>query len=365
MTLELYIKKYLKDLYSTQKEEVNYRDGCLMTAAQYLYEATGNAFYKNVILDFGAKYVSDDGTLLGFDPKEFNVDKIRFGTALFFLHKETGQERYNKAIETMMDNLQRHPRTSNGCFWHKQNYPHQVWLDGVYMVMPFILMYNNTRGEGAITNKDVINEFKHIRDILFNKSKRLYHHAWDESIAQVWADKQTGLSPNFWLRAMGWLLMAMVDCYELLQDDKHSRNSLQEMLQECIDGLLPYRDATTRMFYQLVDLPQQQGNYIETSGSLMFAYAIKKGLKLNMLTDVDKYAHVADEILISVQANMLPYKDGKLSLKNICGAAGLGEHPIDGRMRDGSVAYYLSEPIVEDSPLGATALMMLYAQGLS
>ncbi|MCL2588398.1 MAG: glycoside hydrolase family 88 protein [Oscillospiraceae bacterium] len=357
MTLERYIKDYLGRVAQLEKTEVNYRDGCLMTAAEYLYDVTGDAFYRDVILQFGGRHVSSDGAVPGFDTEEHNVDKLRFGTALCYLYRETGEERYKRAIDMFMDTLRRHPRTADGSFWHKNIYPYQVWLDGLYMAMPFYLLYENTCGTRE-NYADVMGEFRHVRHTIFNKDKGLYHHAWDEKKVQIWADPKTGLSPNFWLRAMGWTLMALVDCYEIMHAEAaEDRRFLQEMLQETLDGLLPYRDPSTGLFYQLVDLPDVAGNYLETSGSIMVAYALLKGTRLGMLTE-PTYPQMAEDMLCSIQANMLPWKDGRLTLENICGAAGLG--PKD--ERDGSVAYYLSEPKVADSPLGAATLMMAYAE---
>ena len=357
MTFEAYTRGYFQRLNTVTKDEINYRDGCLMSAAQYLYEVTGDSFYLNAILSFGSRHVSKQGELRGFVPGEHNVDKLRFGLALFFLHKQTGEERYKLAMDTLIANLIQHPRTTDGCFWHKDIYPYQVWLDGLYMAMPFYLTYENEFG-GEQSRKDTLHEFAKVREKMFCQNSGLYYHAWDEKAQQPWADPRTGLSPNFWLRGIGWFLMALVDCYELIPGWEAGR-LLRGLLREAVEGLLPYREKSSGLFYQLVALPHEKGNYLETSGSAMVSYALFKGTRLGML-EGGVYPKIAEEILVSLQANMLPWKEGGLSLQNICGAAGLGP----GDVRDGSAEYYLSEPIVPDSPLGAAALMMAHSEWL-
>jgi len=363
VTFEWYISDYLAEFDARNVEFVNYREGCLMTGVQCLFEATGLEYYKNFIVRFGEKYVSDDGMIKGFDVDDYNVDRIRAGTVLFFLLNETGDLCYKKAIDIIMDNLRSYPRTSEGSFWHKSVYPYQVWLDGLYMAQPFYLLYDNAF-ENCANYNDIVEQFKLVRKYMFCEEKKLYHHAWDEKRALSWADKETGRSPNFWLRAIGWWLMALVDCYDLIKEEAYDhRRVLQDLLNETVSGLMPYREKGSGMFYQLVDLADVEGNYLETSGSAMVAYSLLKGSRNGMLLP-EKYAPIAKEILLSIQANMLPWNNGFLSLQNICGGAGLGTHPEQGRYRDGSVAYYLAEKIVPDNLHGAAALFMAYAEYL-
>ena len=258
-----------------------------------------------------------------------------------------------------MEQLRSHPRTKCNNFWHKQIYPNQIWLDGLYMAQPFYMDYE-TRFHGKENYNDIINQFENVRKYLFNEEKGLYYHGFDESRLQPWADKTTGLSQNFWLRSMGWYLMALVDTMSLMSKEifEHYK-TLEGLLKEAVKGMLPYQDKNTNLFYQLIDLPEVEGNYLETSGSAMIGYTLLKACRLGYISK-EKY----QEIGVSILNGLLEYKlkevDGKLKLVDHCAVAGLGP----GDKRDGSVAYYLSEPIVANDLKGVGAFFMLYAEYL-
>lgn len=359
MIFERYFKEYLSDFNQVTKENWNYPDGCIMTGAGILYEATGDTFYLNSILKFAKKYVEENGKINGFNLNEHNVDQLRCGMLLFFLYENTGEEKYRTAIETLMDNLRTHPRTSTGNFWHKQIYPYQVWLDGLYMAMPLYLkydtLYNDHKNYG-----DIISQFKNVRTYLYSAEKRLYYHAYDEKKVMIWADQKTGQSPSFWLRAMGWYLMALVDCYEIMAEEAYDqRHYFLELLKEAIQGILSYQDKESGLFYQLIDRADLEGNYLETSGSAMVAYTIIKGCRLGMLQK-EKYFPVGEQILAALEAEKLKMEEGKLQLHGTCASAGLG--PKD--ERNGSPEYYLSERIAVDNAHGAATCMMAYGEWL-
>ncbi|GLC81935.1 glycoside hydrolase family 88/105 protein [Lacrimispora brassicae] len=359
MIFEEYFRDYLVRFAQDNKPLWNYEAGVILLGAQWMYEATGEKFYKERIIEFMNHHILKDGTIKYLDVNELNLDKINSGKILFFLYEQTGEERYRKAIDTLMDMLRRHPRTSTGNFWHKMIYPYQIWLDGLYMALPFYLEYETKYNQKENYN-DVYSQMQNVRRLMYSETYRLYYHAYDEKRVMIWSDKQTGLSHNFWLRSIGWHLMALIDLYEISSEEvfeQHKQYSI--WFKEALRGILEYQDQESGLFYQLIALPDIDGNYLETSGSAMIAYSILKGCRLGVLQE-EKYRAAGERIMMALHDQKMVCIDGKWHLKDICEVAGLG--PKD--ERDGSIVYYLSEPIVWDEVKGVGAAMMAYAEYL-
>ena len=353
MDIKAYTKAFLA-AYTPYKTYWNYEDGCVLKGCIDVYRATGDSDYRDFVLRYLETYVTPEGDIPNYETRQYNIDSINCGKALFFALEETGDERYLKAIEYHMKRLSEHPRCVCNNFWHKENYPNQVWLDGLYMAQPFYMEYE-VKFDGLRKADDILAQFANVRKYLYNAEKGLNYHAWDEAKIQPWCDKETGLSPNFWLRSTGWYLMALVDCIGLYGDE-----GLKAIFRESLDGVLRYQDAETGLFYQVIDHAETQGNYTETSGSAMIAYALMKGARLGVL-DADKYLPIGVRVFESLVANKLKANaDGKVELTDICWVAGLGP----GEKRDGSVAYYLSEPRVSDDSKGVGPFMMAWAEYL-
>lgn len=209
---------------------------------------------------------------------------------------------------------------------------------------------------------DTIGQFQTVRRRLYDMRTGLYYHGYDETRSMYWADPETGLSQTFWLRAIGWYLMALVDCCESIPEMfGRERDYLAGLLREALDGLLRWQEPESRMFFQVVDRPELAGNYLEASGSAMAAYAALKGCRLGLL-DPGRYCQTGREILEGVVAHSLIMRGGALHLTGICASAGLGT--LDGRVRDGSPAYYIGERKADDDPHGVAAAMMAYAEYL-
>lgn len=361
MVFERYIKNYIQEFNRLDRDFWNYEDGCVLIGAQRLYQATGENFYYECIKRYIDRYVGEDGKIKGYDKEEFNIDRIPSGLVLFLLYEKTSEPKYLTAIKTLRMQLEQQPRTKSGSFWHKKIYPDQIWLDGLYMGMPYYLACENLSGNKT-GYRDILQQFNHVRKILFDTEKQLYYHAYDETRQIFWADKESGLSKNFWSRAIGWYLMALTDCYDLYPErETECRKRLAELLAEAVDGLLCYQDPKSGLFYQLTALAEIKGNYLETSASAMFAYAILKGVRLGIL-DEKSYRGKGEEILIGIETRMFCLESGRLHLTGICKGAGLG--PADNRFRDGSAEYYLKEEVVEDEQKGVGAVMMAYSEWL-
>lgn len=360
MKVENYIKAYLTG-YQNYKDYWNYEDGCVLLGAKQLYEATGEESYFQFIEGYLKHFIMEDGSIAHYEPEKFNIDSINPSKILFFMYEKTGQEKYRKAIEAAMEQVRNQPRCECGNFFHKKVYPDQIWLDGLYMAQPFYMEYE-TKYDRKEKYGDIISQFENVQKYLYNEEKGLCYHACDTKKIQFWADKDTGCSKSFWLRSMGWYLMALVDVMDNMSIEIYEQyRKLQDIFKQLIKGILAYRDEKTGLFYQVIDQRTLEGNYIETSGSAMVGYAILKGCRMGLLLK-EKYQKTGEEIVESLIEHQLQEENGKLQLTGICHMAGLG--PEDKPQRDGSASYYLSEKIVSDDAKGVGPFMMAYAQYL-
>lgn len=361
MIFEKYIDEYTDAFDRTDRNMWNYEDGCVLIGLLSMYMATDNEKYFDVVSRFADKYVAPDGTIRLYNCSEYNLDFIPSGRIFFPLYERTHDKKYKAAADILMNQLRHQPRTKTGSFWHKGIYPNQVWLDGLYMGLPFYLEYENMFGNGE-NYHDIIMQFENVRKYLYDENSQLYYHAWNESRDVFWADKETGRSPNFWTRAIGWYLMALADIYEKLPDQEvQYKEKVRALWIEAINGVLLWQDKESGLFYQLTTLAEHKGNYLETSGSLMVAYSLLKGVNLGVFAE-DKYIQAGLKILLSVEKRMFTFSHGKLSLGGICKGAGLG--PDGNYRRNGSIDYYLSEKVVCDEQKGVGVCMMAYAQWL-
>jgi len=329
----------------------DYTAGVVLLAIQRVGEATGSAKMLAYVKENMDRFVQPDGTITGYQLEEFNLDQIAQGRLLFPLWQRTKDERYRKAADHLRDQLRRHPRTSEGGFWHKQIYPQQMWLDGLYMAGPFYAEYARTFGEPAAFD-DVAKQFllvaRHTRDARTG----LMYHGWDAAKTQKWADTATGLSANFWGRAVGWYMVAAVEVLDYLPKSHPDRATIIATLGDVAEAVARVQDPVTGLWWQVLDQPNRAGNYLEASASSMFVYALAKAARLGYV-DARFRATATRGFDGLVRHLVKPGEDGMPSLTNVCQVAGLGGNlRKDGSYRDGSYAYYVSEPIVADDYKG-------------
>lgn len=330
-----------------------YEDGCFWKGALDLSAATGLRFAADFAYREISARIDADGMIAGYTPDEYNIDHVNPGRAVHLLWQATGEQRFRRAVERQLDQLASHPRTASGNYWHKHIYPNQVWLDGLYMAQPLRCAWAAEHGERDTIN-DVLRQFRVVWQRMREADTDLLRHGWDESGAERWADPTTGLSANVWSRALGWYVMALIDCIESMHTiDSTGAEELGAMLKATASALLSARSGNG-LWYQLTALPDVEGNFEETSASLMIAYALMKAARLDVL---DAAAGDAGEQALRAIATQ--YVE-PTALRNICGVAGLGNVPY----RDGSVAYYLSEPVVSNDPKGLATLLMASAEAL-
>ncbi len=339
-----------------KKPSWNYIDGCMIKAVLELYHIRKDPKYLEFADRFIDYFVQEDGSITSYDPKEYNLDNVNAGKTLFDLYELTGKEKYRKAIDTIYSQLKSQPRTSTGNFWHKQIYPNQIWLDGLYMAQPFYMQYELTYNKGKNCH-DSYQQFLNVYRLMRDLRTGLYYHAYDDSRQSFWCDKVTGLSDNFWLRALGWYAMALIDTVEIMPDSMaEEKGELSRFYRELIDSMLPYQDEETGMFYQVVNRGGISPNYLETSGSAIFAYAIMKSVRLGLLSS--SYFAYGKKAFEGICQKYLSEKDGELQLGGICLVAGLGNK----EKREGTFDYYMREPIVQNDAKGVAPLVLAYVE---
>ena len=336
-----------------------YTHGLFSYALVTLGVASGQAD----ILDYGERlastFITADGEIetyrvpsRKFDKiEEYNIDLIPPGRTILHLYRKTGDERYIKSIALLKDQLDKQPRTSDGGFWHKQRYPYQMWLDGLYMGSPFLAEYGQIFGKPEAL-EDVVHQIKLMDKHSYNAAKGLHYHAWDEKRAQDWADKQTGLSPNFWSRSIGWYGMALVDCLDYIPATQEDGEFVVSILRRVADGIVRYQDPKTGLWWQVTDQGDRQGNYLEATASSMFVYILAKGINQGYLPR-DTYLPALQRGYEGIIRDFIR-EDGKgrIDLTQCCEVAGLGYTNSKGMKRDGSFEYYISEPIISNDLKG-------------
>jgi rhamnogalacturonyl hydrolase YesR len=313
-----------------------YSQGLGAKAMLEVWKRTGDRKYYDYVYKWADTIVNDRGEIYLYDKESYNIDFINSGKVLLELYQHEPREKWRLAIEDLIDQLKKHPRTSPGGYWHKKIYPHQMWLDGIYMASPFMAAYGK-----QFKQKNWVDEAIHQVVLCYQKcvdSKTgLLHHAWDESRSQRWADKRTGQSSTHWGRSMGWYMMAVVDVLDFVPENHPRRKELISIIRKMAEVLPAYR-GTDGLWYQVVDQVERPGNYPEPSVNAQLLYAISKSVNKGFLAE--EYRNIAQEVLKSMEFRLLKKeKDETISLVGCCAVAGLGGNPY----RDGSFEYYINE----------------------
>ena len=336
----------------------NYIDGCMILALLETYNTTGEQKYLDFADAFIDHRVKEDGSIDGYSVEEYNIDNVNAGKTLFQLYDITGKEKYRKAIDLIYSQVISQPRTEDGNFWHKKIYPGQVWLDGLYMGQPFYMEYE-TRFNDRKNYPDIFHQFANVVKYMRDEKTGLYYHGYDSTREIFWCDKETGCSANFWLRALGWYSMALLDTLAKTEPVGYEKEyeQLKATFLDLIDSLLKYQHESG-MWYQCPALGDREPNYLETSGSSILAFCILRGVRLGFLPE--SYREYGIKAFNGVCEKYLKTENGELHLGGICLVAGLG--PANNTRRDGSFAYYMSEPIVNDDAKGVGPFLLAYTE---
>ncbi len=308
--------------------------------------------YSAYMEDYMDTLVNEDGSIPRYRMDYFNIDFINPAKNLLILYKRTNNEKYKLALPQFIEQMEKHPKTPEGGYWHKKIYPNQMWLDGIYMGSPFLAQYakefNAPEWFEVVTKQITL-----IYEKTLDTKTGLLYHAWDESKQEKWSDPETGHAPNFWSRSMGWYVMAIVDVLDYLPKDHPQRQKIIDILNKVSEALVKVQDQEYKVWYQVLDQGNREGNYLEGSASVMYVYAFAKGAKKGYLPK--EYLQKANEAFDGVLKTFIVEKeDGLIDMVNICGSCGLGGKPY----RDGSYEYYVTEKIVTNDSKGVAPFIM-------
>ena len=349
----------LEMIRSWKSNKWNYIDGCMITGILERYEITGEARFLDFADRFLSGFVEEDGRIRTYDTAEYSLDNVNPAKNLFTLYDLTGKEKYRKALELVRSQLSTMPRTPEGNFWHKLIYPNQVWLDGIYMALPFYMEYEK-RFDAQKDCEDICRQIANVEIRMRDPKTGLYYHGYDASRKMYWADPDTGCSPNFLLRTEGWFILGLVDVLEIMKDLPMGAESvhLQHMLLDLAKALSKYQDPSG-LWYQLIALPELARNYLETSGTALISAALLKAVRLGFLPE--SFRAVGEKAFYGIVDHRLTKNaDGTPCVTGICLVGGLGGE----QHRDGSAAYYLSEPVVQNDAKGVGPLLLAYTEML-
>lgn len=332
----------IQQVDSTHRTSWNYKHGLLALAYEKLYEKTEDEKYFIYEKGYADALIDSAGIIDTYKLKSYNIDNINAGKILFKLYEKTKENKYKIALNSLRKQFDGHPRTKSGGFWHKNIYPNQMWLDGLYMGQPFYTRYSIEFEDGKNLD-DIAKQFELSFTHTYDEKTGMLLHAWDESKEMDWADKTTGKSPNFWSRSMGWYVMALVDVLDYFPESHPKHKELVSYLNQLATALVKFQDKSG-IWYQVTDMGNKEGNYLEASGTLMFAYGMAKGVKKGYLPA--EFKDVANKAFDGVTKKLIKVDDnGVIHLTQICKGAGLGGNPY----RDGSFEYYTKEGIRVDN----------------
>lgn len=338
-------------LDGNEKPKWDYKMGFVLLGFEKLYQKTNNKKYLNYIKEYVDGMIDSTGNIKKYDVKEYNIDCLNPGKLLFNLYDITKDSRYLKIIGQLRNQLESQPRTPSGGFWHKQIYPNQMWIDGLYMAEPFYAQFTVKYEKGKSLD-DIVKQFELVQNHLVDQKTGLVYQAWDESKEIAWADKQTGTSPTIWGRGIGWYMVALVETLDYFPKSHPKHKVLVEYLNQIAKNVNQYK-SDTGLWYQVADKPELYGNYVEPSASGMIIYAFAKGANKGYLAS--SYKTTAKKSFDSFVKEFVKVdKKGEVNVLNVSSNVGLGGKPF----RDGTNYYYLVSKTKENGAIGLGAFLL-------
>lgn len=349
---------YLLDFSS--KPKWSYVMGIEMEGMLDTYEhyKEGNNAILDYLKEYPAKMINEKGNITGYKYEDFNLDNVRTAKFILRMHNLFPSKGTEKALKTLFKQLQNQPRTKEGVYWHKAIYANQVWLDGIFMGLPFYCNYAVQTMKPKKAEKylnDAVDQMVKTDYRTYDEKTQLWKHAWDETHQQFWANKEDGKSQHCWARALGWYVMAMTECLDAMPENYARRQEVIDLLNKAMKSVVKYQDKKTGVWYDVLDVKSDK-NYLESTASSMFAYVLLKGYRKGYLSEeylkagVKAYNGILKQF-IKVNA------DKTISLTRCCAVSGLGPGPgpyvkKPNYKRDGSFEYYMSEPIRDNDAKG-------------
>ncbi len=328
----------------SNQDEWEYTYGLVLKAMLDSWKRTGNENVLQYVRSYYDRFIQADGTIMTYRPEDYNIDRINPGKPLFELYRQGGNIKYAKAIRVLREQMKKQPRNPENGFWHKKKYPNQMWLDGIYMAGPFLGEYAARFGEPELF-ADAVQQATLIEKHTREEQTGLLYHGWDASRNEKWADPETGRSSHFWGRGMGWYAMAVVDMLDYLPERHPDREQLISIINRLAKAVTNFQDRETGAWYQVMDQGTREGNYLESSASCMFVYALAKGVRKGYLHPA--FYKIAEKGYDGILRQFIRVdRKGNVVIRQACACAGLGGEPY----RDGSFEYYVHEKTRKHDP---------------
>ena len=324
----------------------DYCHGLELGAMLDVYDAYGDKKIRDYAIAYTDTMVHEDGSITAYKLTDYSLDRINSGKILFRIYEQTKNPKYKKALDLLYSQFEGQPRNEDGGFWHKKIYPHQMWLDGIFMASPYLVQYGATFNEPALFD-EATKQILLINSKTYDPATGLFYHGWDESREQKWSNPETGCSPNFWSRSIGWYGAAIVDVLDFLPQETAGRDSIIQILQGLAKAIVKYQDPSSGTWYQVTDQGAREGNYLESSATALFIYTLAKAINKGYIGN--EYIEPTQKAFDGMVKTFTRLEeDGSYTITNCCAVAGLGGDSK--RYRDGSFEYYISEPIIENDP---------------
>ncbi|MGN6804115.1 MAG: DUF4350 domain-containing protein [Ginsengibacter sp.] len=342
-----------KDSVTTNNKPAkwNYDQGVILKGIEGLWKFTGEGKYFDYMQKSMDFFIDEKGNIRTYKFGNYTLDNILCGRILLTLYEVTGKEKYYKAAETLREQLRQQPRIDEGGFWHKKIYPDQMWLDGLYMAEPFYAEWASMFHEDSDFN-DIARQFIVMEKYARDPKTGLLYHGYDASKKEAWANKNTGLSSNFWARAMGWYGMGLVDALQYFPKDHPERKELMGILKRFAAAVSKVQDSQSGLWWDVLNYAHRKGNFEEASASCMFVYTLAKGVRLGYLPS--SYLAVAKKGYSGIAKKFVTNANGQTNLEGTVSVSGLGGHPY----RDGTYNYYINEKVVTNDPKGIGAFLL-------
>ncbi len=334
------------------KPRWGYTHGLVVKSMLEVWKKTGDRTYFDYAKIYADSLINQEGKIR-MNYLSYNIDNINPGKTLFDFYAETKDNRYKIAMDTLVKQMSEQPRTSEGGFWHKKIYENQMWLDGIFMASPYLAQYGVTFNDSTLFD-EVVKQITLMAKYSYDSKTGLYLHGWDESKKQLWANKETGCSPNLWSRSIGWYAVALVDVLDYLPQNQQGREEILAIIDTLAQGIVKYQDPETGVWWQVTDQGSRQGNYLESSASALFVYFLSKAINEGYISKAE-YGDATQKAFDGMVEQFVKEEaNGTYTLINCCAVAGLGGKGN----RDGSFAYYINEPVIENDPKSVGAFIL-------